>query len=174
MVEWKLPKYSNLFDTSTPETQRFWSKDFSLRESQFLFKLKHNQCGIAPHQGFARPPPLEPMFCLLSAFLRGKIQSFPQQPSCSLSLDMNAAQDPQSEVRPPVAHRFASPHAATNLSANPKKQLNAHGTTLEVRYQSLGTCQCLYLRENLAQASGDEEAPKRVDRQTDSDGPATR
>ena len=139
-----------------------------------MFKLKHNQCGIAPHQGFARPPPPETRFCLLSAFLRRQDPVISTATVLSRSLDMNAAQDPQSEVRPPVAHRFASPHAATNLSANPKKQLNAHGTTLEVRYQSLGTCQCLYLRENLAQASGDEEAPKRVDRQTDSDGPATR
>ena len=58
-IERKLPKYSNLFDTSTPETQRLWSEIFSLKEPQFLFKLKPNQCDIAPHQGFARPAPPE-------------------------------------------------------------------------------------------------------------------
>ena len=70
LVERKLPKYSNLFDTSTPETQRFGSETFSLKESQFLFKLKHSQCDIAPHQGFARPPPPETRRFALCAFLR--------------------------------------------------------------------------------------------------------
>ena len=78
----------------------------------------------------------------------GKFQSFTQQSSCSRSLDMNTAQIPQLEVRPPVAHRFAPPHAAINLSADPKKQLNTHGTTLEVECQPLGTCQCLYPHKN--------------------------
>ena len=62
-LERKLPKYSNLFDTSTPETQS---------ESLSLFKLKPNQCDIA---------------LKLSDETYGKFPSFPQQPTGSCSID---------------------------------------------------------------------------------------
>ena len=123
LVEWKLPKYSNLFDTSTPAVQRFWPENSSLRESQFLLQTQTNQCSIATHQAFCSSTTMKNRHQLVTAICPDLAWAFPTawgtipQFECERVTNAAVRRATACRIPPEWLHTLFEPHGCTKFLA---------------------------------------------------------
>ena len=122
-LEWKLPKYSNLFDTSTPAVQRFWPENSSLRESQFLLQTQTNQCSIATHQAFCSSTTMKNRHQLVTAICPDLAWAFPTawgtipQFECERVTNAAVRRATACRIPPEWLHTLFEPHGCTKFLA---------------------------------------------------------